>query len=64
MLSLFSLASVLWTAVIAYTLYLAVVWENPNVDKYFTRLLAGTIGISFLMACLPFPFEKYGESSG
>ena len=57
---MFELASVLWTTVIAYTLYLAIV-KRIDAEVYRKRLFCYAVVLPFVVALVPFTTDSYGR---
>lgn len=62
--SYFSLASVLWTGIIAFALYLAVLKDKRNIEKLELRFVLFANGVPFLALVPPLVQQKYGEAEG
>lgn len=60
--SYFSVGTILWTIIIARTLYLAVIRQVPNVEDYEWKFLAFGFGMPLIGAVLPFTTGSYGEA--
>jgi len=62
--SYFSLASVLWTGVIAFTLYLAVMKDKRDVERLELRFILFANGLPFLALIPPLAQQQYGMAEG
>lgn len=62
--SYFSLASVLWTGVIAFTLYQAVMKDKRDVEKWELRFVLFANGLPILALIPPLAQQQYGEAQG
>ena len=62
--SYFSLASVLWTGIIAFALYSAVLKDKRDIEKLEPRFILCANGIPFLALVPPLVQQKYGEAQG
>ena len=62
--SYFSLASVLWTGIIAFSLYLAVLRDKRDLEHFELRFVLFANGIPLLALIPPLAQEKYGEAQG
>ena len=62
--SYFSLASVLWTGIIAFALYLAVLKDKRDVEKFELKFVLFANGLPFLALIPPLVQQKYGEAQG
>ena len=62
--SYFSLSSVLWTGLIAFSLYLAVLKDNRHLERLEFRFILIGNGIPLLALIPPLVRQKYGEAQG
>ena len=62
--SYFSLASVLWTGIIAFALYLAVLKDKRDIEKLELRFVLFANGVPFLALVPPLVQQKYGGAEG
>jgi hypothetical protein len=62
--SYFSLSSVLWTGVIALTLYLAVMKDKRDVERLELRFILFANGLPFLALIPPLAQQQYGLAQG
>ena len=57
----FELSSVLWTTVIAFTLYLAIM-KRADVTRFRAYFYCWAWVLPFVVACLPFSTNSYGST--
>lgn len=62
MITLFGLATVLWTVSIALTMYLVVLSRSSSVEVHEAKMIAVCYGLPMLVAALPFLTHSYGAS--
>eukprot|EP00808_Paulinella_micropora_P012216 g65911.t1 len=68
-ISYFGLASMLWSAAIAFTLHMAFLngdarFRTPQVEQRWKWYHSICFGYPLLMACLPFSTDAYGDTGG
>ena len=61
-ITLFGLATVLWTVSIALTMYLVVLSRSSNVEAHECKMMLVCFGLPVLVAVLPFLTESYGTN--
>jgi Slime mold cyclic AMP receptor. len=64
MLEFSSLAGILWTGVIAFTIYLQLIKQKAEVHKYFNRFLFFVILFSLLVSSFPLITNHYMYAGG
>lgn len=64
MISFASLASIIWTGIIALTLYLSVVKDRLDVDQHFRLFFLVTVSLALLGALLPLTTNSFGPGDG
>jgi len=61
-ITVFGLATVLWTVAIALTMYLVVMSRSRNVEMHEAKMALVCYGLPVLVAVLPFLTHSYGEN--
>jgi hypothetical protein len=64
LISYFGLASILWSAILALSLYLFVVKQNMTVPDFEFKFALFAFGFPILMTFLPFSTSSYGDQYG
>lgn len=64
LISYFGLASIIWSAILALSLYLFVVKQNMQVPDFELKFAVFSFGFPILMTFLPFSTDSYGDQYG